>query len=98
MTKTTTVRARMDVELKEQAEAVLSAYGFTMSKAITMMLRQVVIQGKIPFSLEGVLVPNARTLAVMDATDRGEGLTTYKSSKELFEALGIAGKSEKPGV
>jgi DNA-damage-inducible protein J len=86
----------METELKEQSEAILAAYGFTMSKAITMMLRQVVIQGKIPFSLEGVLIPNAKTLAVMEATDRGEGLTRYKTPQELFEALGIAGKPAAP--
>ncbi|MBI6725664.1 hypothetical protein YA0089_18835 [Pseudomonas viridiflava] len=33
--------------------------------------------------------PNARTLAVMERTDRGEGLTKYESSAEFFKALGI---------
>jgi DNA-damage-inducible protein J len=72
MAKTATVRARIDDELKEQAEAVLASYGFTMSHAIIMMIRQLVIQQKIPFSLEGVMQPNARTLAVMEAIDSGE--------------------------
>lgn len=96
MTKTATVRARIDEELKDQAEAILAGYGFTMSKTIIMMLRQVVIQGKIPFSLEGVLVPNARTLAAMDATDRGDGLKTYANSAEFFKALGIGDKPNTP--
>jgi DNA-damage-inducible protein J len=98
MSKTATVRARIDVELKEQAEAVLAAYGYTMSKAITMMLRQVVIQGKIPFSLEGLMVPSALTLAVMERTDRGEGLTRFESPKALFEALDIADPTPNPGA
>lgn len=33
--------------------------------------------------------PNARTLAVMEMTDRGEGLTKYESTAEFFKALGI---------
>ena len=90
MAKNTTVRARIDDELKEQAEAVLASYGITMSHAIIMMIRQLVIQQKIPFSLEGHLQPNAKTLAVMEALDRGEiPATTYEAPQELFKALGI---------
>lgn len=90
MAKTTTVRARIDEELKEQAEAVLAGYGFTMSHAIMMMIRQLVIQQKIPFSLEGVLQPNARTLAVSKAVESGEiPVITYESKEDLFRALGV---------
>lgn len=90
MAKTTTVRARIDEELKEKAEAVLAGYGFTMSHAIMMMIRQLVIQQKIPFSLEGVIQPNAKTLAVLKAIDSGEmPLTTYESTDDLFRALGV---------
>ncbi|WP_338924583.1 type II toxin-antitoxin system RelB/DinJ family antitoxin (plasmid) [Pseudomonas silesiensis] len=87
MAKNTTVRARIDDELKEQAEAVLASYGITMSHAIIMMIRQMVIQQKIPFIH---VQPNAKTLAVMDALDRGEmPTTTYESPQEAFKALGI---------
>jgi DNA-damage-inducible protein J len=96
MAKTATVRARIDDELKEQAEAVLASYGFTMSHAIIMMIRQLVIQQKIPFSLEGVMQPNARTLAVMEAIDSGEMPTTsYDSPQDLYRALGISGQGSK---
>lgn len=37
----------------------------------------------------GPNVPNARTLAVMEATDRGEGLTVHESAEAMFEALGV---------
>jgi DNA-damage-inducible protein J len=91
MAKTAVVRARIDVETKEQAEAILAGYGFTMSHAITMMLRQVVIQGKVPFSLEGVMKLNARSQAVSDAVDRGEiPVTRHESSAAFFESLGIS--------
>jgi len=93
--KTEYVRARIDSNLKNQAEEILEAQGFTMSSAIIMMLRQVVIQNKLPFTLEGSLVPNARTLAVMDALDRGEMPTMqFESSAALFEHLGIGDKKE----
>lgn len=93
MAKTEYVRARIDSGLKKQAEEILEAQGFTMSSAIIMMLRQVVIQNKLPFPIEGSLVPNARTMAVMDAIDSGEMPTMkFGSSAELFEHLGIGDK------
>lgn len=93
MAKTEYVRARIDSELKAQAEKILEDHGFTMSSAIIMMLRQVVIQQKLPFPLEGSLVPNARTKALMDALDRGDMPTqTFESSAELFDHLGIGDK------
>lgn len=91
MAKTEYVRARIETELKEQAQEILEAQGFTMSNAITMMLRQTVIQGKLPFSIEGSLKLNARAQAVSDAVARGEvKVTQYESSKDLFESLGIS--------
>jgi DNA-damage-inducible protein J len=87
MAKNTTVRARIDEELKDQAEAVLASYGITMSHAIIMMIRQMVIQQKIPFIH---VQPNAKTLAVMEALDRGDmPTTTYETPKKMFKALGI---------
>ena len=95
MAKTEYVRARIDSNLKEQAEKILKEQGLTMSSAIIMLLRQVVIQQKLPFTLVGSLVPNARTQAAMDALDRGEMPTMqFESSATLFEHLGIGDKKE----
>lgn len=87
MAKNTTVRARIDEELKDQAEAVLASYGITMSHAIIMMIRQMVIEQKIPFIH---VQPNAKTLAAMEALDRGDmPTTTYDTPQEVYKALGI---------
>lgn len=87
MAKNALVRARIDEELKKQAEAVLASYGITMSHAIIMMIRQLVIQQKIPFTH---VQPNAKTLAVMEALDRGEmPTTTYETPQDMFTAIGI---------
>lgn len=91
MAKTEYVRARVNVGLKEQAEAILKAEGHTMSSAITMMLRQVVNQGKLPFPIEGALKLNARAQAICDALDRGEiEVKQHENSQALFKSLGIA--------
>lgn len=91
MAKDDIVKARVDKELKEQADAIFAQMGLTMSGAILLMLRQTVIQNKLPFAIDGAPTPNARVRASMEARDRegSAGVTTHGSSKEFFEALGI---------
>ena len=52
MARTSTVFARVEPELKEQAEQVLSQLGIPMSNAVSMFLRQVVLQRGIPFEMK----------------------------------------------
>ena len=52
MARTSTVYARVEPEIKEQAEQVLDRLGIPMSNAVGMFLRQVVIQRGIPFELK----------------------------------------------
>ena len=49
MPKTSNVFARVEPELKEQAEAVLQEIGLPMSNAITLFLKQVVLRRGLPF-------------------------------------------------
>ena len=52
MARTTNVFARVEPELKEQAENVLDRLGITMSGAVGMFLRQIVMQRGIPFEIK----------------------------------------------
>jgi addiction module RelB/DinJ family antitoxin len=52
MARTATVFARVEPEVKEQAEIVLERLGIPMSNAVDMFLRQVVIQRGIPFEMK----------------------------------------------
>ena len=52
MARTSNVFARVEPEVKEQAEMVLNQLGIPMSNAVGMFLRQVVIQRGIPFDAE----------------------------------------------
>lgn len=63
MTKTSTVFARVQPEVKQEAEEVLGKLGISMSNAIDMFLRQIAIQKGIPFEMKlprdfGILDPN----------------------------------------
>ena len=52
MAKTTSIFARVEPEIKEQAEMVLHKLGIPMSSAINIFLRQVVMQNGLPFDVK----------------------------------------------
>ena len=52
MARTSNVFARVEPEVKEQAQAVLDQLGIPMSNAIGLFLRQIVLQRGIPFSIK----------------------------------------------
>ena len=94
MARTSNVFARVEPELKEQAEQVLSQLGIPMSNAVSMFLRQVVLQRGIPFEMklpkEQPLVYGQLTKAQLD-TALEEGMEdiragrTYKAQEVLDE-------------
>lgn len=80
------VRTRIEQELKASATEVLDGMGLTVSQAIRMFLIQVVQDKELPFKVKA---PNAKTRAVMEATDRGENLREYETPEALYRDLGI---------
>lgn len=61
-TKTANVTARIQPEIKEQAEAVLDKIGIPVSVLIDTLYRQIIMTGGIPYSLS---VPKIKTLDMM---------------------------------
>ena len=61
MSKTSNVFARIEPDLKEKAEAILSQLGIPMSNAIGMFLRQIVLQRGIPFDMK---LPQRKPIAL----------------------------------
>ena len=52
MARTANVFARVEPELKEQAEDILQQLGIPMSNAVGMFLKQIVLQKGIPFEMK----------------------------------------------
>lgn len=52
MARTSNIFARVEPELKDQAEAILNQLGIPMSNAVSMFLNQVVLQRGIPFEVK----------------------------------------------
>ena len=70
MAKSANLYARIEPDLKEQAEAILSALGIPASGAITMFYKQIVLKNGLPFDVklpEHPLDVSRMTAAQLDA-------------------------------
>ena len=52
MAKTANLYARIEPELKEQAESILSALGIPASNAISIFYKQIILQRGLPFEVK----------------------------------------------
>ena len=57
MTKSAMIRARVDPQLKEEAEAILQELGLSTTQALTLFYQQIRLQRGIPFEIR---LPNNR--------------------------------------
>ncbi len=85
MTKTGTIRARVEPKLKAEAEGILNSLGMNPSDAIRMFYKQVVMRKGLPLE---VAVSNAETRRAMAGVKGRRGLNRYKDAKELAKKLG----------
>ena len=84
MAKTEMIRARVEPELKREAEELFSSLGLSTTEAITLFYKQVTLHQGLPFA---VRMPNAKTVeALKQARDRA-GLTEYGSLEDLKASL-----------
>ena len=85
--KNVNVTLRVDEDLKKQAETLFSELGLNLTTAFNIFLRQSVREQQSPFQVSKN-VPNAVTLAAMDAAEKGEDLYgPFDSVSDLMEAL-----------
>ena len=86
---TTQTQVRIDSDLKKQANEVFATLGLDMSSAINIFLRQCVLKGAIPFSLE---IPNynkdtLNAMAEARKIARDSNVKGYDSMDELKKSL-----------
>ena len=77
MARTSNIFARVEPEVKEQAEIVLEQLGIPMSNAIGMFLRQIVLQRGIPFEMK---LPQSKPISY-------GSLTEEQFNKEIEKGL-----------
>ena len=85
-----TVTARVDENVKKEAENLFKKMGLNMSTAMNLFLKKCILEQGIPFELK---VPNKETLKAMQETEdilsgkiERKG---YNSAEELFEDSGF---------
>lgn len=86
MANTSAVYARIDTDLKNNAEGILSQLGISPSGAIQMLYSQIVLHNGIPFDLR---IPAKKPLSVADMTkeqfdaELQKGFDSFKAGKVL---------------
>jgi DNA-damage-inducible protein J len=86
MNKTSTVRARIEPDLKDRAEKVFRKLGLTSTQAITLFYKQVELRNGLPFE---IVIPNKTTLRTFGETDAGKNLVVCENTDDMFRKLGI---------
>ena len=78
-----TVTARVDENVKKEAEILFKKIGLNMSTAMNLFLKKCILEQGIPFELK---VPNRETRKILDEVEKGVGLSkTFDSIDELTE-------------
>jgi DNA-damage-inducible protein J len=90
MPKSANMTIRIDPDIKSQADNVLQYLGMTTSEAVTIFLRQVVLNNGIPFAVKAP-VYNDDTIAALKEAEKiaKSGQRRFDTAAEMFESLGI---------
>jgi len=84
MPRTATIQARIDPEVKKDAQAIFNKLNISMSEAISLYLTQVALQKGIPFEIK---IPNELTIETLKKSDSGKELHSVNSVDDLFQEL-----------
>ena len=85
-THTSMHHIRVDDDIKEQATQALTAMGLSVSDAVRLFLRRVIVDQDFPLELK---VPNAETLAAMEESRAmmAKRRARFATADELFADL-----------
>ena len=84
MAKTAMITARVDPDLKADAEKVLNKLGISTTEAINLFLSQVRLRRGLPFDVK---IPNKTTLKAMKDAEEGWNLSSYDSLDKFFKKM-----------
>lgn len=84
--KSTTVSARLEPDLKEEVELILEQLGISTAEAIRIFFKQIQLQRGMPLDFK---LPNETTKQALEDAYARKELTSSSSAKELFDDVGI---------
>ncbi|MEA4923560.1 MAG: type II toxin-antitoxin system RelB/DinJ family antitoxin [Eubacteriaceae bacterium] len=80
--KSANIYARIEPEVKEQAEDILSALGIPASNAINMFYKQIILQRGIPFEVK---MPSARPIDMSSLSEEQINAELEKGYADMKE-------------
>ena len=83
--KSSNLYARIEPDIKEQAESILDALGLTVSAAINMFYKQIIYNNGIPFEVK---LPTPKPLAMGAMTKEQLDAEIAKGYNEMLEGKG----------
>ena len=86
MSKTATVRARIEPDLKQEVEQLFHELGLSTTDAINIFFKQVKLRHGLPFE---VAIPNVLTQKVLEESDDGLNLIRHKNIEDMYKSLEI---------
>jgi DNA-damage-inducible protein J len=86
MSKTATIRARVEPNLKAEVEDILAKLGLNASDTIQLLYRQIKLRRGLPFPVE---MPNSLTARTLWKSRRGRGVKHFSTKPELYADLGL---------
>lgn len=86
MRKSAMIRARVEPELKSDAEKIFKDLGLTTTEAITLFYNQVKSKRGLPFRVN---IPNEITLETAKKTNKDKELNEYNDLDEFTKKMGI---------
>ncbi|MDR3120364.1 MAG: type II toxin-antitoxin system RelB/DinJ family antitoxin [Clostridiales bacterium] len=90
MAKSSAMTIRIDPEIKSQADYVLRYLGMTTSEAVTIFLRQVILNNGIPFPIKAPAYNDETIAALREAESIAKnGPHRFSTTDEMFLNLGI---------
>lgn len=81
--KTAVIHARIEPQIKRQAEGVLHKLGLSPTEAIRIFYRLITLRQGLPFA---VAIPNELTAATLEKSRRGEDVREFESLDAMFES------------
>ena len=84
MAKTAMITARVEPDIKANAEKILKRLGISTTEAISLFLSQIRLQRGLPFDVK---IPNKTTLETFRKTDEGKELNKYKSVDDFVKKM-----------
>ena len=89
--ETVATNIRIDKQLKEQSSQILEGLGLSLSGAINMFLRQIILQDGIPFKVEYPKPSRSLKKAIKESEKliNDPKAKTYKTPQELWDEIGL---------